>query len=321
MKKINLKLIIIIILIFIIFNMPLPYYIDAPGGISNVDKEISLKGYKSSGIFNMVYVKEYNTNIPMIIYSMLRKDYDIIKKSDILLKHDTEKEYQYRDKILMDESISNATFVAYTKANKEIKVLNNKLFVLYNTNPNSNLKVYDEILKINDVSVNSKSDIENLLSNLDAGDKVKISVKNKEKEYLRYAKIMDDKKLGILLSNIREYKTNPSIKINKGKNESGSSGGLIMALYIYNTLIKEDITHGKKIVGTGTIELDGTIGEIGGIKYKLKSAVKSKADLFIVPKGNNCTAAKKIKDKEKYNIEIVCSGTFDEVINYLENAN
>ena len=30
----------------------------------------------------------------------------------------------------------------------------------------------------------------------------------------------------------------------------------------------------KKIVGTGTIEEDGSVGEIGGVKYKLSGAVK-----------------------------------------------
>ena len=37
----------------------------------------------------------------------------------------------------------------------------------------------------------------------------------------------------------------------------------MLALSFYNSLIDEDITGGKKISGTGTIDLDGNVGEIG----------------------------------------------------------
>ena len=129
--------------------------------------------------------------------------------------------------------------------------------------------------------------------------KLNIKVKNNNKEYNRYAKVIEyegEKKLGVILTTINEYKTNPSVKINIDANESGSSGGLIMALAIYNKLVKEDITKGLTIVGTGTIDEYGNIGTIGGIKYKLKNAESKNADLFLVPKGEN----------------------YDEAINYLK---
>ena len=46
-----------------------------------------------------------------------------------------------------------------------------------------------------------------------------------------------------------------------------------MALMIYNALTEQDLTNGKKIVGTGTIERDGSVGVIGGVKYKIMGAV------------------------------------------------
>ena len=48
-------------------------------------------------------------------------------------------------------------------------------------------------------------------------------------------------------------------------------------LAIYKELIEEDITHGLKIVGTGTIDELGNVGEIDGVKYKILGAVKNKA--------------------------------------------
>ena len=44
-----------------------------------------------------------------------------------------------------------------------------------------------------------------------------------------------------------------------------------------------DITNGQKIVGTGTISLDGNVGAIGGIYQKVICADIMDADIFLVP--------------------------------------
>ena len=92
----------------------------------------------------------------------------------------------------------------------------------------------------------------------------------------------------------------------------------MMSLTIYNKLVKEDITNGKKIVGTGTIDVDGKVGEIGGVKYKLIGAVKNKADIFICPVENYEEAVKVAKEKD-YDIKIISAKTFDEVLEKLKS--
>lgn len=325
MKRIfkeNYKFIIALILLIFCFTVHFPYYIDTPGGINDVSSKIEIDGYKSNGSFNLAYVREYRATIPTLIISLFNKDWNVYKEEDMLLENETDQSYLSRDKILMKESISNAINVAYKYANKKIKVKDNKLYVLYiDKNSNTDLSVGDEIITINNQDIYSKEDISTILETLKVNDKIDITVKNKDKEYNRYAYIKKEdniKKIGVLVSNIREYKTNPKINVNIDSNESGSSGGLITALSIYNSLVEEDITHNLTIVGTGTIDLDGNIGSIGGVKYKLKSAVKSHADLFIVPIGENYEEAIKVKKENNYNIEIIGVSTFDEVLRYLE---
>ena len=79
---------------------------------------------------------------------------------------------------------------------------------------------------------------------------------------------------------------------------------------------EEDITNGPNIVGTGTISSDGTVGEIGGVKYKVLAANKKKADIFLCPV-ENYEEAIKVKNKEKMDIKVVGVGTFDEAISEL----
>ncbi|WP_229071425.1 PDZ domain-containing protein [Actinoplanes sp. DH11] len=70
----------------------------------------------------------------------------------------------------------------------------------------------------------------------------------------------------------------------------GPSAGLMFSLGIIDKLKPEDLTGGKVIAGTGTIDDDGNVGPIGGIPQKLVGAEKAGADLFLVPK-DNCAEA------------------------------
>ena len=79
----------------------------------------------------------------------------------------------------------------------------------------------------------------------------------------------------------------------------------------------QDLTHGKDIVGTGTISLDGSVGEIGGVEYKVIGAVKEGAEIFLVPEGNYKEAVE-VKKEKGYDIEIVSVKTFNDAVTYFE---
>lgn len=61
------------ILILVVFSIRFPYYIDAPGGITDMSEKIEIEGFKSEGSFNLTYVKEYSTTIPTFIFLYLIK--------------------------------------------------------------------------------------------------------------------------------------------------------------------------------------------------------------------------------------------------------
>ncbi|GAA2547553.1 PDZ domain-containing protein [Winogradskya consettensis] len=70
----------------------------------------------------------------------------------------------------------------------------------------------------------------------------------------------------------------------------GPSAGLMFTLGIIDKLKPEDLTGGKIIAGTGTIDDEGNVGPIGGIPQKLVGAKNSGAKLFLVPI-DNCAEA------------------------------
>jgi Lon-like protease len=72
----------------------------------------------------------------------------------------------------------------------------------------------------------------------------------------------------------------------------GPSAGLMFTLGIIDKLQPADLTGGKVIAGTGTMDDDGNVGPIGGIPQKLVGAKKAGAQIFLVPK-DNCAEALK----------------------------
>ncbi|MGI8826941.1 MAG: S16 family serine protease [Chloroflexota bacterium] len=72
------------------------------------------------------------------------------------------------------------------------------------------------------------------------------------------------------------------IHINPG-DTVGPSAGLMFTLGIVEQLKRQDITHGCKIAGTGTVDYLGQVGEIGGAKQKIIAARGAGAEYFLVP--------------------------------------
>jgi Lon-like protease len=70
----------------------------------------------------------------------------------------------------------------------------------------------------------------------------------------------------------------------------GPSAGLMLTLGILDLVGKQDLTDGKVIAGTGTIDLHGKVGPIGGIQLKMVAAENIHAKLFLVP-ADNCQEA------------------------------
>ncbi|MDC7123084.1 PDZ domain-containing protein [Cellulomonas fimi] len=66
----------------------------------------------------------------------------------------------------------------------------------------------------------------------------------------------------------------------------GPSAGTMFALGIIDKLTPEDEADGEVIAGTGTMDVTGEVGPIGGIRQKLAGARRDGADWFLAPAGN-----------------------------------
>ncbi|MEV6328307.1 S16 family serine protease [Streptomyces sp. NPDC051909] len=75
----------------------------------------------------------------------------------------------------------------------------------------------------------------------------------------------------------------------------GPSAGLLFSLGIVDKIDGDgdggDLTGGRTVAGTGTIEPDGTVGAVGGVSLKTQAAARDGATVFLVPKAE-CSDAR-----------------------------
>lgn len=76
----------------------------------------------------------------------------------------------------------------------------------------------------------------------------------------------------------------------------GPSAGLMFALGIVDKLSPEDLTGGRFVAGTGTIDDAGKVGPIGGIQMKTIGARQAGAEYFLTPADNCASAAVNVPD-------------------------
>jgi len=94
----------------------------------------------------------------------------------------------------------------------------------------------------------------------------------------------------------------------------GSSGGLMMALRIYDGLRAPGHADARSFAGTGTIALDGRVGQIEGTPQKLIAAKRAGARVFFVPRANYRDVA---GERE---LRVIPVDTFGQAVRFLDLA-
>ena len=308
-----------LVIVVFISNYRLPYYISAPGGIIDISDRIEYSQLEEyDGSLNMLYVTQYEATIPLYLTAKVLSDWDLESIKENQISNENHAEIDKRNKIMLDNSINNDIYVAYNASNKKVEVKDKKLLVV-GTLSDMELKIGDEILEINNKKIDDFEVIKEIITESNIKDMLEFKIKRNEeiKTFnLEVKEIEDSKGIGVVIMTNYEYEVEPKIELKFKRSESGSSGCMMMALSIYSAISGEDLLKGRNIAGTGTIDVDGNVGEIDGIKYKIMGAYKNNMDIVLVPSANYKEALEVVK-KKKYDMEVVEVKTFNDAIEYL----
>jgi PDZ domain-containing protein len=94
----------------------------------------------------------------------------------------------------------------------------------------------------------------------------------------------------------------------------GPSAGLMWALGLYDLLTPGDLTRGRTIAGTGSIDLEGNIGSIGGVADKVIAAQSVDADILLVPQGN----VEELRGVDTGDVRLIPVSTLDDALAALD---
>ena len=273
------------------------------------------------GSFSTIYVISFDKST--IFQNFITKNNPKIESGELSIAEASISDIDsYKaSKIQYYSSIEKSLILAYTEAKKEDPSINiDYSFYSFDVTYiplESSFKIGDRIIGINDINNSSRNELLNGLRNMKLGDKVKV--------------IRDDIETFITINDLNGLSIYERYEINKENTYpkydlkdnyiGGPSGGLLQTLSIYNRLTKEDLTHGLKIAGTGTISINGDVGLIGGVREKVPTAIDDDIDIFFVAAGNYDDALESYNSIINRNkMKLVKIETFYDCLKYLKKG-
>ncbi len=175
----------------------------------------------------------------------------------------------------------------------------------------------DVIVTARGRAVRTPGELRNVFTGVKPGDSVVLRVRRDGKvESVTVKTVASPSEPGRAIVGIRvaqsaDIKLPVKVDINLGQ-VGGPSAGLPFALDVLQEL-GTNVDHGHKVVATGEMELDGSVGPIGGVKQKTYGARRAGADVFLVPAGENAAEARRYAG----NLRIIPVESFQQALSAL----
>lgn len=345
--KMKRKILIVILgclylLIMLAVTIKVNYEIYTPGLINttvatNVDvQDYAVISFENDNVAGKIHTVGIYTHKRISFYQyVLAKLSNEIDEYTYNPKTDASAQEDYKSGVIQkDYSITDALIVAYEAAHAvdpSIEIIydfEGLIVVTVSKKFQSDLQIGDVITEINGQSFTSLQDFEAKVIPLPANENINLKIKRGEEELVvQTQKRLNTKNQYILpfyyheKISIDQDRTTPKFTISEDLHSTGSSGGAMMALAIYNALTEGDITKGKFIIGTGTIDLAGNVGPIGGIRQKIATACMYDVDIFFVGSADYDEAKamyEEIKQRFKGGFQLIKVNNFQEILEELE---
>ena len=297
---VNLSALVLVVMTVVAAVLPAPYVVESPGPSLNVLGEYEGKdivsvenrdGAASEGELRMTTVSVQGSpgyDIPLagVMSAWFDRDRSIMPV-EALYPDDTDAEdNSLMNTVEMNGSQQEAIAAALAKQGISYSTTTIVAGVRSDGAAANRLEPGAVVLTVNGQQVTDVASAGEAIGRTPRGQKVNVTVRRKgeEKSFALTPRYEGERALvGIVLSRGFEF----PVKVNFALDGiGGPSAGMIFALAIYDEMTPGDLTGGKKIAGTGTIDEQGTVGPIGGIRQKMIGARSDGAEYFLAPSAN-----------------------------------
>lgn len=309
----------------------LPYYSVGPGPSVDVLTLIDARGgertYPSKGKLLLTTVSESidTVNVWDALLAWIDPNETLISRQAVL-GGQTSREVEIENRLEMDDSKYVAEIAAFRALGLNVSpVAGARILSVVDGLPAfGKLRAQDLIVSVDGVAVKDPAGAAKLLQKHNIGSTVKIgfrrgrSLKSVTLKTVASTPGPREKPHAVVGVNLEPaFKLPRDIDVDT-QNIVGPSGGMVIALSIYDVFTPADLTGGHIVAGTGTIGFDekgqAVIGPIGGIEEKVRTASAHGADIFLAP-FDQAAAARKVAPKS---MKVIGVRTFAEALNVLK---
>ncbi|WP_090932729.1 YlbL family protein [Nonomuraea jiangxiensis] len=290
---------------------PVPYVVLSPGPTENtigeVDKKpvISIKGhetYPTAGALSLVTVAYQGGPAAQIdLLTALRGWIDptvaVVPQETIFAPDRDPKEVEQENSVEMTNSQDSATAAALNELKIPYGMTVSVVAAEKGKPAEGKLQKGDVINSVDGKPAGNVDIVSDTVKSHKAGENVVFNItRGKEKLDVTLQTVAGTEGQSVVgVTMTGAYKFPFDVDINVG-DVGGPSAGLMFSLGILDKLTPGELTGGKKIAGTGTINPAGEVGPIGGIAQKMVGAKDSGATVFLTPADNCAEAMKAVPD-------------------------
>jgi PDZ domain-containing protein len=308
------------------FTLRVPYLVESPGPTFNTlgqndGKEIiAISGHpttKTSGNLNLMTVLSDTdkTTIAGALEGWLRHD-EVVVPYDAIYPPGTSKQQQNAANAQdFTASQDNATAAAACELGypKGFGVFS----VLADSPNKSVLRAGDKFISVDGTAITDDASLRKVIAAHKAGDKLTIVLVRDGKQSTVTATLgapaaeSSTPRLGVSVGTgcLLPFEVSLSLA-----GIGGPSAGMMFSLGIIDKISTHDLTHGRFIAGTGTIDPSGQVGQIGGISLKMIAARRAGATVFLAP-ASNCAD---VRGNIPKGLDVVKVSTLHEAITDLD---
>jgi PDZ domain-containing protein len=281
-----------------------PYYAMAPGSAVDVEPLVSVRhggpNFPPEGRVFLTTVSLRQATVLSAIRGWLDPDVDVVDKDTIVPPDTDADELRKLNLRLMDSSKDAARGVAFEQLGYDAISGSGAsvLSVVPGSPADGKLRRDDTIVELGGKPVRIDGDVISMLSGRSPGDRLALVVErdgHRVPVELRLDKrpdAPDQPFLGVGMST-RDLKLNFPYPVDiESERIGGPSAGLAFTLELLDVLTEGELTGGRQVAATGTIELNGTVGDVGGVAQKTAAVKAAGIDLFLVPRGELADARK-----------------------------
>lgn len=292
--------------------LPLNKGLEAPGFTASVKPMIELPGeyrFDSSGDFILLTVIP---QAPIIagewFYAQFDRSIKLVTPEQVIPQDKTAQTISAENYQMLLDSKTVAVIVALKLAGFQAEINHNGVAItsIMVTSPAySILQTNDIITEINRNVIITPEDLSEQLKSLPPESSVNMKIRRGAATIELNVPTLPPEtangpvRIGISVAQYDDGFSLPfPVNITPQKVNGGPSAGLIFTLAVYDLITEGDLTGGRIIAGTGTINLDGSVGPIGKVQQKVVAAERAGAKYFLSPGENYQDAlamAKKIK--------------------------